>query len=131
MPEQPDSPDAAGGTLDTGGVVRAASAGFTYLIIAELAAVVLGLIGLPGGLLVAVFAAAVYAVVGRRAARGNPSPVLHGALAAIGAFVLTVPLRFIASDPEPAFIATGAVFALVVGGFAGRIEAGAAPSDET
>lgn len=116
-----DGPD-PGDRFDVEAVVRAASAGFTYLIVAELAAVVLGLVGLPGGLLIAVFAAAVYAIVGRRAASGNAAPMLHGGLAALSAYVLTIPLRFIASDPEPAFIATGLVFAVVVGGLAGRIE---------
>ena len=119
------SGDEQASAFDTGGVVRAASAGFTYLIVAELAAVVLGLVGLPGGLLIAIFAAAVYAVVGRRAARANASPMLHGSVAAAGAYVLTIPLRFIASDPEPAFVATGLVFAVVVGAIAGRIEANA------
>ena len=122
MADSPTSGADDGGTIDVAIVVRAASAGFTYLIVAELAAVVLGLVGLPGGLLIAVFAAAVYAIVGRRAASGNAAPMLHGGLAALSAYVLTIPLRFIASDPEPAFIATGLVFAVVVGGLAGRIE---------
>ena len=131
-PASSDDPDAGdpdvAGVLDVAAVVRAASAGFTYLIVAELAAVALSLVGLPGGLLIAVFAAAVYAIVGRRAASGNAAPMLHGGLAALSAYVLTIPLRFIASDPEPAFIATGLVFAVVVGGLAGRIESRATPA---
>ena len=120
---------------ETAGVVKAASTGFTLLLLGEL--VVLGFRRATGvsGPLLPLASALAYTVTGLRAvlmtARAEVRtlrPEAAGALAAVGAYALTVPLRFLV-DANPGVVptVTNFVFAAAVGTVAGRIGAAAIP----
>jgi hypothetical protein len=107
--------------IDVAGVVRGASGGFSVLVVGELVAIAVGLVSGPvGGVVFALTAAAGPVTAGTLAARSGP-PVLQGVLAAVLAYVLTVPLR-LAGPGLPASEATfGVVAAAVLGAVAGRL----------
>lgn len=117
----------------TPNVVRGASWGFSILLIGEL--VVLQLLGLANGLALYVVAAAAYAFAGNRAVRPPVVSVAtaarDGALAAAGAYGLTIPLRLIVAASSFSLLSAvvAVVVALAVGGAAGAI-VGKARMDE-
>lgn len=108
-------------------VVRGASSGFSVLVVGEL----LGIIFLRGaavGVMVTFVGLAGFAFAGNRAGAVSPGQLKQacrdGSLAAVGAWLLTVPLRITAGNPPSWRL--GAVelgFAAAVGGLAGIIVA--------
>lgn len=128
-PEDTDGTQSGRPPLDVTEIIRVASNGFLLLIIAEGIGLLLG-----GGILVPVATAAVYVYVGRKAARGRHRPVAHGAWAAALSYLLIVPLRVLIAVNAPesfdappigrvlAESSLSLVLAVVVGGFAGRIQ---------
>ncbi|MCW2616250.1 MAG: hypothetical protein JWN08_3244 [Frankiales bacterium] len=102
-------------------MVRGASTGFTVLVLGELLAPVAGAVSsVLAGLWLSLVGAAGFALAGRRVGRARRT-VLQGAAAALGALTLTLPLRVLADAPQsPYAFAVSAVFAVVVGGLAGR-----------
>ena len=111
-------------------VVRGASSGFSVLLAGEL----LGIIFLSGaavGVLVTFVGLAGFAFAGNRAggaSAGQPKRAARdGMLAAVGAWLLTLPLRIAAQNaPDLRFVAVQLAFAAAVGGLAGIIVARAA-----
>lgn len=102
--------------IDVASVVRGASTAFTILVVGGLMTVVvagavpaLGYVWLP---LVAVVA---FAVASRRATTAS-SPVLQGALAALGGYVLALPLVLLGTgEIDPVQVSSTALTALAVG----------------
>ena len=121
--------------METAGVVKAASTGFTLLLLGEL--VVLGFRRATGvsGPLLPLASALAYTVTGLRAVLATARcevrslrPEAAGALAAVGAYALTVPLRFLVNaNPGALSTVTNFVFAAAVGAVAGRIGGAAIP----
>ncbi|MGH9000722.1 MAG: hypothetical protein ACRDY7_15185 [Acidimicrobiia bacterium] len=114
--------------MNTPVVVRAASVGFTLLLVGELVArSVVAVTGVAGPLLPMASALA-YTAAGMRATGGR-APALRpepaGVLAAVGAYAFTVPLRLMAGAPGITVTVTNLVFAAVVGAAAARIAAAA------
>lgn len=105
--------------------MRGASWGFSVLLVGEL--LVLNALGMNDGLVLYVVAAAAYALAGNRAVRPPIASVRDaardGALAATGAYALTVPLRLIVGSTSTTVLSVvvAAAFAAVVGGLAGTI----------
>lgn len=110
--------------VDPAALVKGASAGFTVLLVGELLAPLAGLVSATlGGLWLSLVGAAGYVVAGSRVGLASRT-VLQGAGAAVLALLLTLPLRLLAGFAAP-FWALGlsAVFAVFVGGLAGRAAA--------
>ena len=105
--------------------VRAASVGFTLLLIGELVARSLAAATGVAGPLLPMASALAYTVAGMRATSGRDTvlrPELTGALAAAGAYALTVPLRLMAGTaPGSPSSVTNVAFAAAVGAAAARI----------
>lgn len=104
-----------------------ASAGFTVLLVGEILAVVI-LRGAAVGVAVTFVGVTGYAVAGNRAAASSGgstrTAARDGSLAAVGAWLLTLPLR-LADRSFPGWHITMVelVFALIVGALAGSIVA--------
>jgi hypothetical protein len=111
----------AGPDWDLPTLLRGASAGFTVLVLGELLAPLAGALSpVLAGLWLSLVGAAGFAVAGRRIGHARRT-VLQGAAAALAALTLTLPLRLLAgTQVSPYALAVSAVFALVVGGLAGR-----------
>jgi hypothetical protein len=100
-------------------VLRGASIGFTVLVVGELVALALATTAPgPASLLLGLTGAAGSVAAAFVAARSGP-PAAQGALAALGAYLLTVPLRVMAGDVNPLRVWIDLSFALVVGWVAG------------
>ncbi len=106
-------------------LAKGASSGFTVLLVGELLAPVAGAVsGVLAGLWLSLVGAAGFVVAGRRVGVAR-RPVVQGAVAALAALTLTLPLRLLSrADQSPYAFAVSAVFALVVGALAGRAAAG-------
>ncbi|MHA6793043.1 hypothetical protein ACVGVM_05885 [Pseudonocardia bannensis] len=127
----------ADGTIDGPTAVRAASTGFTILLLGGLltpiAATYLPVIGRFWLLLTAVVA---FAVAGRRIGTAR-IPALHGACAALGSYLLVLPLvlwmpgQSAGVDVEHLVSAAGTAVAVgaIAGALAGRLRDGSAARD--
>ena len=117
------SAPAHGHALDETALVRGASSGFTVLIIGELMSpVVAGIHPMIGLLWLSFVGAAGFVVAGSRVGLARRT-WLQGALAALAALTLTIPLRMLVGlDTAGQWYAVmvSAVFGLVVGAIAGR-----------
>lgn len=101
-------------------VIRGASVGFTVLVVGELVALALATAAPgPASLLLALTGAAGSVAAAYVAARSGP-PAAQGALAAVGAYLLTVPLRLMAGDVELLRLWMDFSFAVAIGWVAGR-----------
>jgi hypothetical protein len=112
-----------GPRFDEVALVRGASTGFTVLLVGELLAPLAGQVnGTLGLLWVSMVGAAGFVTAGSRIGT-SASPWLHGAVAALLALLLTVPLRLLVGVDSTAGwyrIAVSAVFSIIVGAIAGR-----------
>jgi len=110
-------------SVDEAALVRGASAGFTVLLFGELLAPFASGINATLGLLwLSLVGAAGYVAAGSKIGIAS-MPALHGAFAALGALVLTIPLRlFVGASLEQQWYAllVSAMFGLGVGALAGR-----------
>lgn len=101
--------------------VRAASTGFTVLLLgglaAPIAAQVLGEVGRYWLLIVAVVA---FITAGVRIGSAS-SPMQHGAVAAIGGYLLVLPIVFVTGGLEITQVGTTLAAAVVVGGLSGYL----------
>lgn len=118
------------GQADVAEIARAVSTGFTILILGGLIQPIvsrfvpwLGLIWL---ILVAIVA---FAYTGFRAGRAGPKPPLFGGGAAVGAYVLVLPVLFLVGTFDPTYAASSLAAAVVVGALAGIIGARTNASD--
>ncbi len=114
---------ARGRAVDEAALIKGASTGFTVLIIGELLSpLASGLNATLGLFWLSLVGAAGFVVAGTRVGIAR-RPAIHGALAALAALALTVPLRLIAGGPitDQAYaLFVSAVFGMVVGAIAGR-----------
>ena len=112
-----------GHALDETALVQGASSGFTVLVIGELMSpLVAGIHPVIGLLWLSLVGAAGFVVAGSRIGAARRT-WLQGALAALAALALTIPLRMLVGLDTPAqwyAVAVSAVFGLVVGAIAGR-----------
>lgn len=108
------------GATDVPEAVRGAWRGFLVLVFGELLAPVVGLVAPAlGGLWLSLVAAAAYAVAGT-AVGGARRAVLQGAMSAVGALALTMPLRVLVHERLALLAyAVSFTFALAVGGASG------------
>ncbi|MEU4377230.1 hypothetical protein [Pseudonocardia alni] len=109
--------------VDTLAAVRGASSGFTVLVLGGLSAPLVGALAPAlASAWVVVIGVVAFVVAGVRIG-GATSPVLHGAAAAVGAFLLVLPLVLWFSSPAPpaAQLVGSLLAALVVGGAAGAL----------
>lgn len=108
--------------IDVAGVVRGASGGFSVLVVGELVAIAVGLVSGPvGGVVFALTAAAGPVTAGTLAARSGRPPLLQSVLAAVLAYLLTVPLRLAGPGLPASEAAFGCVAAAALGAVAGRL----------
>lgn len=109
--------------LDQTALVRGASTGFTVLIIGELMSpLVAGIHPVIGLLWLSLVGAAGFVVAGSSIGTARRT-WLQGALAALAALALTIPLRMLVGLDTAAqwyAVSVSAVFGLVVGAVAGR-----------
>jgi hypothetical protein len=118
-PAAPVEPEAAS-AVDVPLVIRGASVGFTVLVVGELVALAMATAAPgPASLLLALTGAAGSVAAAYAAARSGP-PAAQGALAAVAAYLLTVPLRLMAGGVNPLRVWMDLSFALVIGWVAGR-----------
>ncbi|MDE0775873.1 hypothetical protein [Nocardioides sp.] len=119
MTKNPPEPN----RLDEVAMVRGASTGFTVLILGELLAPLAAQLNTTLGLLwVSMVGAAGFVVAGSRIGVAS-NPWLQGAITALAAFLLTVPLRLLVGIDSGAGwyrLAVSAVFSIIVGAIAGR-----------
>jgi hypothetical protein len=107
-------------TVDVPLVLRGASVGFTVLVAGELIALALATAAPgPASLLLALTGAAGSVVAALVASRSGPPPT-QGALAAAGAYLLTLPLRVMAGGINPLRVYLDFSFAVVIGWLAGK-----------
>jgi hypothetical protein len=107
-------------TVDVPLVIRGASVGFTVLMAGELIALALATaVPGPASLLLALTGAAGSVAAALVASRSGPPPT-QGALAAAGAYLLTMPLRVVAGGINPLRAYLDFSFAVVIGWLAGR-----------
>lgn len=120
-PATPPAGPSASIDYDVPALVKGASAGFTILVLGELLAPLAGALGgVVAGLWLSLVGAAGFVVAGRRVGRARKT-LLQGSAAAVGALTLTLPLRLLAGAQQSAYAyLVSAVFAVVVGGLAGR-----------
>lgn len=106
---------------DLSALAKGASTGFTVLVLGELLAPLAGAVSsVLAGLWLSLVGAAGFAVAGRRVGLAR-RVLLQGSVAALTALTLTLPLRLLSgAQQSPYAFAVSAVFALVVGGLAGR-----------
>ena len=109
--------------VDEAALVRGGSAGFTVLVLGELLTPFASGINATLGLLwLSLVGATGYVAAGSKIGIAS-KPALHGALAALAALVLTIPLRlFVGASLEQQWypLLISALFGLVVGALAGR-----------
>ncbi len=114
----------AASQVDVGAVARAVSTGFMILVfgglIQPIVSTYVPLLGMFWLILVAVVA---FASAGARVGIACPNPPLHGAGAAVGSYLLVVPLMFLQGTFNPLYCVYSFVAAAVVGALAGRIAA--------
>ena len=113
------------GSIDGPAAVRAASTGFTVLLLGGLLApLAASLVPVVGQFALAIVAAAGFVVAGRGIGNAR-STVLHGACAAVGSYLLVLPLVLWSSSTAGGVDVTQVVAtagtAVVVGGLAGHI----------
>lgn len=103
--------------LNVSNVARGASMGFTVLVLGGLASPVLGTVApLAGSLSLAATAVIAFSLAGSRGG-GGCLPVRQGAFAALGSYVLVLPLvLFHEAGREPVQIGLTAACALLIGG---------------
>lgn len=128
MPPQRTGPVPAGRSapeIDIGALAKGASSGFTVLVLGELLSPLAGAVSeLLAGLWLSLVGAAGFVVAGRRVGLARRA-LVQGAVAALAALTLTLPLRLLSrSEQSPYAFAVSAVFAVVVGALAGRAAAG-------
>ncbi|MBA0126505.1 hypothetical protein H0B56_13220 [Haloechinothrix sp. YIM 98757] len=102
--------------IDVASIVRGASTAFTILVIGGLMTVVVaGAVPVLGYVWLPVVAAVAFAVAGWRATTPS-SPVLQGALAALGGYLLALPLvLFGTGEIDPVQVSSTVLTAVVVG----------------
>jgi hypothetical protein len=116
MSRRPRQPE---GQVDVPLVMRGASMGFTVLLVGEFVALALASAAPgPASLLLALTGAAGSVTAAYVAVRAGP-PAAQGALAALGAYLLTVPLRILAGGINPLRLWLDLSFATVIGWVAG------------
>lgn len=109
---------------DVGEIARAVSTGFTILILGGLIQPVVTrfvpFIGMIWLILVAVVA---FGYTGFRAGRAGPNPPLFGGGAAVGAYVLVLPVLFLVGTFDPIYAASSLAAGAIIGALAGFIGA--------
>lgn len=107
--------------LDEPALVRAMSTGFSVLLVGELAGTLVGhFLPLVGSIWLVLVGPIGYVAAGTRVGTAA-KPSLQGALAALGAFSLTVPLRYVVGGHHDWFLlALNAVVSCALGTIAGR-----------
>lgn len=111
------------GLVDAPALVRGASTGFTVLVIGGLTAP-LGarLMPVTGAVWLPLVAVVAFAVAGAKIGTA-PRPPLHGAIAALAAYLLVLPLVFLGGGAYGSQLAVTAAAALLIGAIAGAIRA--------
>jgi hypothetical protein len=112
--------------IDRPHLVRGASTGFTILVIGGFAAPLVGLVPVLGPVLgppwLIIVAVVAFVVAGSRIGR-TPGPRLHGAAAAVTAYVLTLPLVALSGNFQLIQIPLTLLVAIVMGGLSGHLAA--------
>ncbi len=108
--------------VDVGAVARGVSSGFMILVFGGLIQpVVTAFVPVIGMFWLILVAVTAFAFAGYRVGLACPNPPLHGAGAAVGSYLLVVPLMFLQGTFDPLYTVFSFVAAAVVGGAAGRI----------
>ncbi|GAA4826775.1 hypothetical protein GCM10023201_11880 [Actinomycetospora corticicola] len=116
------APAARPAQVDVGAIARGISSGFMILVFGGLIQpVVTAFVPVVGMFWLILVAVTAFAFAGYRVGLACPNPPLHGAGAAVGSYLLVVPLMFLQGTFDPLYTVFSFVAAAVVGGAAGRI----------
>lgn len=107
-------------SVDGAAAVRAASRGFTVFLFGGVVQPLVGMASSFVGMCWLPLVAVAACVVAAWSSAGSESPLRHGAVAALGAYGLVVPVVYIATRQLDALqVVSTAAFAVVIGGFTG------------
>jgi hypothetical protein len=124
------TPAARPAQVDVGAIARGVSSGFMILVFGGLIQpVVTAFVPVVGMFWLILVAVTAFAFAGYRVGLACPNPPLHGAGAAVGSYLLVVPLMFLQGTFDPLYTVFSFVAAAVVGGAAGRIAGRARSTD--
>jgi hypothetical protein len=123
MRARPSGPESIFDAVDAGAAVRAASMGFTILLVGGLAAPALARIPAVGPFALTAVAVIAFAVAGLRIG-ATKAPLLQGVCAAVGAYLLVLPVVLMTTRHlDPLWTPATVALAVIIGGGAAVLAA--------